>query len=224
MSLHTQRSRNVTKEAGLGFMEDRTTGYQYSVSGAWDFYSGGVLSGQQNALGQLQPAIMLGPNVTAVSPAQGAATQLYIWSKSVLAILDGAATTVLNFTIPNPAVGVPASAMFRVDLLSVLGLGGAIDAGEAVIGMSYNVGVTRTNGLTAVATAGTIYGSAAAHVAGAATATSTAAVAAVTGGATVTQTLPFQVTITAGSGSSTNHRCLVVVSLLNLNASGISVS
>jgi hypothetical protein len=78
--------------------------------------------------------------------------------------------------------------------------------------------------VNAVAVASTAYGSATSSVAGAATCTITAAVSAISGAVGASNTFTVDVTISRGSGSSTNHTCLALVELLNANATGITVA
>ena len=140
--------------------------------------------------------------------------------KNVTAIADNAATTVLTITIPNAAH----SATVHVVLNGSLGAGGAIGANEASGTITYDISVTRTAGVNAVAVAATGYGSATASVSGGATMTITAALAAVSGAVGATNTFAFQVTIHRATGSATNHTCTVRAEIQNANATGITLS
>lgn len=140
--------------------------------------------------------------------------------KSVTGIANAVATPVLTVTIPNAAH----SASLSVRLTGSLGAGGAIGANEATGVNNYNIAIARTSGVATVAVASSAYGTANASVAGGATITVTAAVSGMTGGVGATQTFTINVTITRGSGSSTNHTCLVIVEIHNANGTGITVS
>ena len=140
--------------------------------------------------------------------------------KTVTAIANAVATTILTITIPNAAH----SAMVLVSLVGSLGAGGTIGANEASASNSYVVTVTRTAGLNAVATVSAASGAAAAAVAVAATVTATMTAAAVVGAVGASNTIALQVTISRSTGTSTNHTCQLVVEVVNANATGITVA
>jgi hypothetical protein len=140
--------------------------------------------------------------------------------KAVTGIADAAATAVCTVTIPNAAH----SATLRIKLTGSLGAGGAIGANEATGTIGYDFAIARTAGVNAVTTASAAYGSATASVAGAATITITAAASAIAGAVGASNTFTVDVTITRGSGASTNHTCLVYAEVLNANATGITVA
>lgn len=142
------------------------------------------------------------------------------FQKAVTAIANATATTVLTATIPNAAH----AARIRITLVGSLGAGGTIGANEATQTISYDVTITRTAGVNAVATISTAFGSAAAAVAGATTITVAGTLAAVTGAVGATNTVPIQITITRGGGASANHTCQVFAEILNANATGITVA
>lgn len=140
--------------------------------------------------------------------------------KTVASIADNTATDVLTVTIPNAAH----SGSVEIRLVGSLGAGGAIGANEASGVISYSFSIARTAGVATVTTASSAYGSATSSVAGAATITITAAASGMTGATSATQTFTIQVTIARGSGSSTNHTCLVLAEVMNANATGISIA
>lgn len=197
-----------------------------------------LLINSANALGWTQPTGGLDPVSTAfavlgnllndavalasesVGGVQAGATVNTRIVKAVTAIADATATAVLTITIPNAAH----SASVRVRLIGSLGAGGAIGANEASCTVAYDIGVARTAGVAAVATASTAYGSGNAAVAGAATITCTAALAAVSGAVGAVNTIQLKVTITKGSGSSANHTCQVIAEVLNANATGVTIA
>lgn len=139
--------------------------------------------------------------------------------KTVTGIANATATTILTITIPNAAH----SAVVHVRLGGSLGTGGAVGANECSAAITYDISVTRTAGVNAVATISTGYGSAASSVAGATTMTTTAALGAVSGAVGVTNTIAIQATLSHIAGSSTNHTCQVDAWVDNLNASGITL-
>lgn len=151
----------------------------------------------------------------------GGATTATRRVKAVTGIADGAATAVLTITVPNAAH----SGTVRVCLVGSLGAGGAIGANEASASISYDIAITRTAGVNAVAAISAAYGSSgSAAVAGADTCTVTAAVSAVSGAVGATNTFTVNVTVARGGGASTNHTCQVLGEIVNANASGISIT
>ena len=142
-------------------------------------------------------------------------------NKAISSITDAAATATFTVTIPNGAH----SASILVILTGSLGAGGAIGANEASASIAYNVAVARTAGVNAVATISAAFGSAAsAAVAGAATITVAGTLSAISGAVGATNTFTINVTITRGSGSSTNHTCFAYAKLLNANATGVTIA
>ena len=141
-------------------------------------------------------------------------------NKAITAFTDAAAKTVFTLTIPNAAH----SASYLVRVTGSLGAGGAIGANEASATNCYVVTLTRTAGVNATAAISAAFGAAATAVAGAATVTCTAALAAVSGGVGASNTIDIQATITRSGGSSDNHTCVATASLLNANATGITIA
>lgn len=136
-------------------------------------------------------------------------------------ISNGVATDVLTVTVPNAAH----SAFLVLDVLGILGAGGSIGANEAVNLQSFNIGITRTAGLATVKTVSSaIGGTGSIAVAGATTCAVTVAVSSNTGANGAEQTFTVQVTISRGSGSSTNHVAMVRYTLANHNGTGITVA
>lgn len=157
---------------------------------------------------------------SATSHTAGAATSRTELNKATTSIANAVATSVVTFTIPNAAH----SASARVKVVGSLGAGGAIGANEASACNVYDVTITRTAGVNAVAAISAAYGAAASAVAGAATVTCTAALSAVSGAVGATNTVDVQVTISRSAGSSTNHTCFTYVELLNANVTGVTVA
>lgn len=170
-------------------------------------------------IAQVRAQINTGPQSFAAGTAPGV-TQLQRLTKAVAAIANGVATAVLTVTIPNAAH----SASVLVRLNGSLGAGGAIGANEASGTVSYLIAIARTAGVNAVVTASAAFGSAMANVAGAATITVTAAASAIAGAVGADNTFTVNVTITRGSGASTNHTCVVLAEILNANAAGVSMA
>lgn len=139
--------------------------------------------------------------------------------KVVTGIADNSATTVLTITVPNAAH----AALIQVTIVGQAGAAGAIGAFEDVTAVTYNIAVCRTPGVAMGATVSTAFGSAAAVVAGAGTMTTVGAITLNGEGVTAVNTGSFKATIDQSS-TSTNHRCLVFATILNANASGITLS
>lgn len=169
---------------------------------------------------QLRTQLNTGAQAYAAGVAGAAAAMVSFISKQVTAIANAVATAVLTVTVPNA----PHGAVLRVTLLGTLGAGGAIGADEASASISYDIAIARTAGVATVAVISSAFGSAAANVAGAATITITAALSAIAGAVGATQTFTVNVTITRGSGASTNHVCTVLAEILNKNATGVTLS
>jgi hypothetical protein len=161
-----------------------------------------------------------GSTVNYNAPAAGGANSSTRFRKAVTAIANAVATGVLTVTIPNAAH----SAQLNVYLTGSLGAGGAIGANEATGVIGYSFAITRTAGVNAVVTASSAFGSATASVAGGATITITAAASAISGAVGATNTFTVNVTISRGTGTSTNHTCQITAELDNANASGITLA
>lgn len=155
-----------------------------------------------------------------INGAGGGAGAAAITTKSVAALADATASTILNVVIPNAAH----SANVLVRVVGSLGAGGAIGANEASASNSYIVTVTRTAGVNAVAAISSAFASAASNVAGAATVTATVDLGSVSGAVGASNTIPIRVTITKSGGSSASHTCQVFAEVLNANATGVTVS
>lgn len=153
----------------------------------------------------------------ATANAAKAATTL---TKSVTAIPNNTATTILTLTVPNSAQ----SGSILVRATSSLGAGGAIGANEATATNGYIISFTRTAGVNATAAISAAFGAAATAVAGAATVTGAVTVAAVAGAVGAVNTFPIQVTVVRSGGSSDNHTCVVEATILNANASGATLA
>lgn len=148
------------------------------------------------------------------------ATSIADIQKAITAIADATPTDVLTVTIPNSVQ----TASLRVTLKGALGAGGAIGADEATGTVTYDIAIARTAGVNAVAVISSAYGSATANVAGAATITVAGTLSAIAGAVGASNTFTVQVTITRGSGASTNHTCMVFAQLMNGRASGITIA
>lgn len=146
--------------------------------------------------------------------------------KTVLAIADDTATTMFTVTIPNPTTY--HSAVIDVTLLGIAGAGGAVGAGESCSASFYQVVVTRTVGVAAVAAISTPTSAvaAASAVSGGDQIVTPLLVTlgAITGGATATETFTIQVTIDDDTGSATNHVCVAYASVLNALAGGVTIA
>lgn len=163
-------------------------------------------------------AIQFAGGVSAVTGGQASArTEL---NKTVTGIADATPTLGLTFTIPNNAH----TASFLVHVSAAIGAGGAIGTNEASNARLGIVTITRTPGVNAVATYADIGTSGSAAVAGATTCAIALAMGAVSGAVGASNTLPLNVTVTKGGGSSANHIAQFHCTLLNMNATGITVA
>lgn len=150
----------------------------------------------------------------------GATTRTEI-NKAITGIADNTATAVFTVTIPNAAH----SASIRVKLHGSLGAGGAIGANESSQDATYNVDITRTAGVNAVATISAVGAQpAAASVAGAANAAVSGELSAISGAVGAANTFTINVKIAKSGGSSANHTCVAHAELLNANATGVTIA
>lgn len=208
------------------------SGFYYSGASPAVTVSGSLVS-YWSSLGVISQvnAYLFGTAVSIYSPADaqirfGGSTPtsttgaLTIARKSVTAFTDGVAKTVFTLTIPNAAH----SASYLVRVTGSIGAGGAIGANEASATNCYVVTICRTAGVNAVAGISAAFGASTAAVAGATTVTCTAALAAVSGAVGATNTIDIQATITKGGGASDNHTCVATASLLNANATGVTIA
>jgi hypothetical protein len=182
----------------------------------------GILEVNSNAAGTFRDLKLR--TISKIATASGASLGVVASAdtviKSITAIADAVATATFTVTVPNAAH----SAAIKVTLEGSLGAGGAIGANEATGTIAYDIAIARTAGVATVATFSTAYGSATSSVAGAATITITAAASAISGAVSATQTFTIDVTISRGSGSSTNHTCQVLAEVINANATGVTIT
>lgn len=133
-------------------------------------------------------------------------------------IAENTATAIITFTVPNAAH----AADVELAVMAILGAGGAIGTGEAISRARYCLRIVRTPGLATVVGFESLDTPTGSAVAGATTITLTGAVSAVSGANTDPQTFNFTLTIDAATGSSTNHKAVVRVDMMNENASGVT--
>lgn len=178
-------------------------------------------NGTQAVLLDSQTAQLTGGN------AQGGAGVLYTTvPKTITAVADDTATTLFTVTIPNPTTY--HSATIDLTVMGIAGAGGAVGAGESVSSAFYQIVVTRTVGVAAVAGISTAASAVAASsaVSGGDQIVSPLLVTlgAVTGGATATETFTIQVTVDDDTGAATNHVVIGYASVLNALASGVTIA
>lgn len=153
------------------------------------------------------------------APAAAAAMQAI--TKAVAAYTDTTAKDTFTVTVPNAAH----AAVIEVDVIGVLGAGGAIGAGEGSRNSKYQVVLARTAGVNAVATASAAIGGAEAHVAGAASVTSVVVtLSAIAGAVGAANTFTIKVAITKSGGASDNHTAVATARILNQNAAGVTIA
>lgn len=151
----------------------------------------------------------------------GSAQNSYTITKRVTGLADTVATDILTVTVPNAQH----AACIDLEVLAVLGAGGAVGAGEAARESKYQVIVTRTAGLAAVIAVSSAIGGVASNVAGATSIASAVVTAsAVSGANSATQTFTIKLAITKTGGASDNHTVAVSARLLNYSASGATIA
>ena len=146
----------------------------------------------------------------------GGATSLGRVTKKVTGIADNAATTVFTVTVPN------ANHAASIKLRFLSSNGGA-DAFESARSAEGTVVLTRTTGVTTVATAVVISDEAIATVAAGATHTLAYSATAMTGAAGAEQTFDIQVTID-DSGNLGSNQVVASAELLNAEATGVTIA
>lgn len=155
---------------------------------------------------------------TGVAGAAGVQTQVV---KTASAMADTVATAVATVTVPNAQH----TALIEVDALGVMGAGGAVGAGETSKLAKYQLVVTRTAGLAAVATLSSAIGGVQSKVAGADNITSVVVTAsAMTGANSASQTFTILVAITKAAGAADNHTAVVALRVVNQKASGVTIA
>jgi len=187
-------------------------GTDVAVSGDVSITNAGVTSVIGSHLASL--------NVGGTGVAGAASVQSTI-TKAVTAFSDTVAKAVFTVTVPNAVH----AAVIDIDIVGVLGAGGAIGAGEASRVSKYQVVLARTAGVNVVATASSAIGGAEAHVAGAANVTSVVVtLSAITGAVGASNTFTINAAITKSGGASDNHTCVASARILNQNATGVTIA
>lgn len=152
---------------------------------------------------------------------RGGARSLGELTKAITGLTDTTATDLFTVTVPNTVH----AAMIEVDVVGVMGAGGAVGAGETIKSSKYQVVVNRTAGLAAVITVSSAIATTQSKVAGADNITSTVVTAsAVSGANTATQTFTIKVAVTKAAGAADNHTAFASARILNGNASGITIA
>lgn len=153
--------------------------------------------------------------------ARGGALTDYVLTGTKTGLTDTTATAVIQVTVPNAQHAF----CIEIDVIGIMGAGGAVGAGETVKKSKYQIAGVRTAGVDCVVTVGTVIESTQAKVAGADDITSTVVTcSAMTGAVGATQTFNILVAITKGGGAADNHVAVWKASLLNQGASGVSMA
>lgn len=172
----------------------------------------------QKATDTLRATANLNVGGTGVPGAASVQTEI---TKAVTAFSDTVAKDVFTVTVPNAAH----AALIELDLLGVLGAGGAIGAGESVRLSKYQVVVARTAGVAVVPAVSSAIGGAAANVAGGDGITSVVAtLSAITGAVGAENTFTILVAITRAGAGATNHTLLATARIANKSATGITIA
>jgi hypothetical protein len=150
----------------------------------------------------------LGPSASATS------TRTLV--KKVTGIADNSATDVATVTIPNGNH----AATIRVTILSSNGSTDAFESSRTALGQ---VVLARTTGVATVATAATLTLATIATVGGGATHTLAYGATAMVGAVGATQTFTITVTID-DSGNTGSNQAVVLLELINAEASGVTIA
>jgi hypothetical protein len=177
-----------------------------------------VVTDANKAVDTLRATTDLSVGGTGVPGAASVETRI---TKAVTAFSDTVAKDVFTVTVPNAAH----AAVIEVDLLGVLGAGGAIGAGEATRNVKYQIVLARTAGVNVVAGISSAIGGAESHVAGGDAITSVVAtLSAITGAVGASNTFTIKVAITRSGAGATNHTLVASARILNQNASGVTIA
>jgi hypothetical protein len=161
------------------------------------------------------------PSQFSINAAAGAAGAFTSIVKTVTGIVDNVATDTFTVTVPNAQH----RAAFRFTVISGLGAGGAVGAGEAAGATMGVCAIVRTAGVNAVAGYTVLTGAANnVAVAGAATQTCVITISAVAGAVGAVNTFTVKVTVVKSAGSSAAHTATLICECLNSQASGITVA
>jgi hypothetical protein len=180
--------------------------------------SAGLVTDANKALDILRATTELSIGGTGVAGAASVETRI---TKAVTAFTDATAKDVFTVTVPNAAH----AAVIEVDLLGVLGAGGAIGAGEATRNVKYHIVLARTAGVNVVAGVSSAIGGAEAHVAGGDAITSVVAtLSAITGAVGASNSFTIKVAITRSGAGATNHTLVASARVLNQNATGVTIA
>ena len=189
-----------------------------SVTGGTVAASKILVADAQKAVDTLRATTDLNVGGTGVPGAAAVQTEK---TKQVTGLADTVATAVLTVTVPNAQH----AAVIDLDVVGILGAGGAIGAGEATRNSRYQIVLARTVGVACVATASAAIGGAASTVAGGDAITSVVVtLSAMTGAVGATQTFDILVAITRSGAGATNHVALVAARIVNQNATGVTVA
>lgn len=152
--------------------------------------------------------------------AQAGALTDYTLTGTKTGLADTVATAVITVTVPNAQH----AACIDIDVMGIMGAGGAIGAGETVKKSKYQLTIVRTAGVAAVVTVGTVIETTQAKVAGADDITSVVVTAsAMTGANSASQTFTVLVAVTKAAGAAANHVAVWRAELLNQKATGVSM-
>lgn len=189
-----------------------------SVTGGTVAASKILVADAQKAVDTLRATTDLNVGGTGVPGAAKVQTQI---TKQVTGLANTVATAVLTVTVPNAQH----AAVLDIDVVGILGAGGAIGAGEATRNSRYQVVLARTSGVNVVATASAAIGGAAATVAGGDAITSVVVtLSAIAGAVGASNTFDVLVAITRAGAGADNHVALVAARIVNQNASGVTLA
>jgi len=204
---------SLTNGSGKGAItvpSDGVLGFASGTANAYDTFDTALYRGGANQI------IAAGKQSTG----SGAATSRAEINKAVTAIANNTATDLATVTVPNGAH----SAGGKFTIKCSAGAGGAIGANEFTAINEYDFVVARTAGVNAVATlSAALLTTTTASVAGGATPTLAGSLSAISGAVGATNTFTIKATVNALTGSSTNHTCFLYGTLLNDNASGVTI-
>lgn len=180
--------------------------------------SSGLVLDANKAVDTLRATTELSVGGTGVA---GAALVETFLTKTVTGFTDTVAKDILTVTVPNAKH----HALIDIEVMAILGAGGAINPGESMIAAKYQVVLARTAGVNAVPAISSAIGGQKCVVAGGNAMTSVVlTLSAVSGAVGAANTFTVQAAITKAAGASDNHIAVVAARIVNANATGVTIA
>jgi len=180
--------------------------------------SKGVVVNAVKAVDTLRATTELSVGGTGVA---GAALVESFLTKTVIDFTDTVAKDILTVTVPNAKH----HAFIDIEIMAILGAGGAINPGESMIAAKYQVVLARTAGVNVVPAISSAIGGQKCVVAGGNAMTSVVlTLSAVSGAVGAANTFTVQAAITKAAGAADLHVAVIAARIINANAAGVTIA